>query len=423
MAKTTLERRATEDEPFGAAPHERPVPRISIHAFCEFPDTGAALQRAAADRRLSKAHLEVQLGGLHAAAEFYTGQVTPNLLIVETKLQGKAAVEEVDRLAEVCDPATKVIVVGRVNDVELYRELIHRGVSEYLVAPLNPLHLIEVISGLYLDPDAAPIGRILAFAGARGGVGSSTLAHNVAWCIAERLHINTTIVDLDLPFGTAGLDFNEEPAQGVFDALTAPERLDDVLLDRLLLKTSDHLSLLAAPALLDRGYDAEPTAYEAVLDAVRRITPCIIVDLPHSWTPWIRQTLLSADEIVVVATPDLASLRTGRALFDLLRQNRPNDAPPRLVLNQVGIPKHPEIPVKDFAETMGTQPTLSVQFEPHLFGSAANNAQMLMQVSPKSAVAEGIVQLAEILTGRRTQAETHRSVLPFMSFMTGRKQA
>lgn len=412
-----------KDEAFGAAPHERPVPRISIHAFCEFPDTGAALQRAGADRRLSKAHLEVQLGGVQAAVQSYAGQVTPNLLIVETRLQGKAAIEDIDRLAEVCDPATKVVVVGRVNDVELYRELMRRGVSEYLVAPLNPLHLIETISGLYLDPDAAPVGRIIAFMPARGGSGSSTLAHNVGWCIADRLKINTTVVDLDLPFGTAGLDFNEEPTQGVFDALSAPERLDDVLLDRLLLKTGEHLSLLAAPALLERGFDADPLAYEAVLDAVRRITPCVIVDLPHAWTPWIRQTLLSADEIVVVATPDLASLRSGRAFFELLRQNRPNDASPKLVLNQVGVPKRPEIPVKDFSETLGVQPSFVIPFEPQLFGSAANNAQMLMQVNARSSVCDSVRNLAEMLTGRTARTDTTKSVLPFMSFLMARKQA
>src|SRR6202012_4021817 len=125
-------------ENFGAAPHERPVPRISIHAFCEFPDTGAAPQRAGADRRLSKAHLAVQLGSTDAAVEHYTGQITPNLLIIETRLSGQEALAELDRLAEVCDPATKVIVVGRVNDVELYRELMRRGASAYLIAPLEP---------------------------------------------------------------------------------------------------------------------------------------------------------------------------------------------------------------------------------------------------------------------------------------------
>src|SRR6201999_2833468 len=159
-----------ETEAFGAKPHERPVPRISIHAFVEFPDSGAALQRAGADRRLAKAHLTVQLGGIGAAVEHYNGVVTPNLLIVETRLNGQAALDELDRLAHVCDPATKVIVVGRVNDVELYRELMRRGASEYLVAPLSPMHLIEVISGLYLQPGAAPIGRVIAFVGARGAV-------------------------------------------------------------------------------------------------------------------------------------------------------------------------------------------------------------------------------------------------------------
>ena len=155
-----MSKRPEDGQAFGAAPHERPVPRISIHAFCEFPDTGAALQRAGADRRLSKAHLTVQLGGINAAVEFYNGQVTPNLLVVETRLHGQAALDELDRLAAVCDPATKVVVVGRTNDVELYRELMRRGASEYLVAPLAPLQLIEVISGLYLDPGAPSHRRV-----------------------------------------------------------------------------------------------------------------------------------------------------------------------------------------------------------------------------------------------------------------------
>jgi pilus assembly protein CpaE len=413
----------TGEQSFGAAPHERPVPRISIAAYCEFPDSGAALQRAAADRRLAKAHVDVQLGGLQAALDHFRGQVTPNLLIIETRLQGKAAVEDIDRLAEVCDPATKVIVVGRVNDVELYRELIKRGVSEYLVAPLNPLDLIETISGLYVDRETQPIGRVIAFVGARGGAGSSTLAHNVGWCVAERLKIHATIIDFDLAFGTLGLDFNEEPAQTVADALAAPERLDDTLLDRVLVKVSDHLALFTAPTLLERGYDAEAPAYEAVIDAVRQMSPCVIVDVPHVWTPWVRQTLLAADEIVIVASPCLGSLRNGKAFMDVLRQNRPNDSPPRLVLNQVGIAKRPEIPVKDFASAMGVEPSLTVPFEPQQFGAAANHGQMLVQMFPKSAAAEGICRLAELVTGRAPQDEVPNRVRPLLSLLKGRKQA
>src|SRR3569833_1896637 len=408
-------------ENFGAAPHERPVPRISIHAFCEFPDTGAALQRAGQDRRLSKAHLAVQLGGVNAAVEHYNGQITPNLLIIETKLSGQDALDELDRLAEVCDPATKVVVVGRQNDVELYRELMRRGASEYLVAPLSPLQLIEVISGLYLDPGSNPIGRVVAVVGARGGAGSSTLAHNIGWCIAEEMHINTTIIDFDLPFGTVGLDFNDEANQGIVDALSAPERLDDVLLDRLLLKRGEHLSLFTAPAALERDYDAVPEAYEAVIDAVRQTTPCVILDLPHGWTPWIRASLLAADDVIVVATPDLSSLRIAKIIIELVKNARPNDNPPKLVINQVGMPKRPEIPAKDFAETLGVDPAAVIPFDPALFGQAANNGQMVMELSPKHAVTESLRRLCRALTGRAVG--NGRSSASIFSFLKGKKQA
>ncbi len=419
-----MEKREDSEVEFGASPQERPVPRISIHAFCEFPDTGAALQRAGSDRRLSKAHLTVQLGGISAAVEFYHGQVTPNLLIVETRLSGQAALDELDRLAEVCDPATKVVVVGRHNDVELYRELMRRGAAEYLVAPLSPLQLIEVISGLYLDPGAKPVGRVIAFVGARGGAGSSTIAHNVGWCIAEELAINTTIVDFDLPFGTTGLDFNDEAGQGVADALSAPERLDDVLLDRLLIKRGEHLSLFTAPAALERDYDAVPEAYEAVIGATRQSTPCVIVDIPHAWTPWVKSCLIAADEIVIVATPDLASLRNAKNIIELVRHARPNDTPPRLVINQANTPKRPEIPTKDFAETMGVQPAAILTFDAALFGQAGNNGQMLIEVGPKSPIAESIRSLARILTGRTATANAaDKSSSSILSFLKSRKQA
>ena len=398
------------EQPFGAAPHERPVPRISIQAFCEFPDTGAALQRAGADRRLAKAQLTVQLGGISGAVEHFEGQVTPNLLIVETRLGGNEALAELDRLAEVCDAATKVVVIGRVNDVELYRELMRRGASEYLVAPLDPIHLIEVISGLYADPERRPIGRVVAFMGTRGGVGSSTLCHNIGWCVAEEFQIATTIVDLDLPFGTVALNFNDEPGQSVADALATPERLDDVLLERLLLKRGDYLSLFAAPAALDRDFEHGLESYEAVLDVVRQSSPCVMVDLPRLWTPWVKATLIAADEIVLVASPDLASLRNTKNIMDVLRLNRPNDVPPRLILNKVGMPKRPEIPAKDFAETVGHEPALTLAYEPLLFGQAANNGQMLAELGQKSPVVDGIRGFAGLITGRKPAPVQSKSI-------------
>ena len=391
----------------------KPVPRITIHAFCEHPETGNAIQRAGEDRRLAKAHLTVHMGGVQMAVDQYQQAATPNLIVVETRAMGSELFAQLAALAEVCDAGTKVIVIGHLNDVSVYREMIRQGVNEYLVAPLNPMLIVEAVSRLYADPDSPPIGRSIAFLGAKGGTGSSTIAHNIGWCISAGMNEDVIITDLDLPFGTAGLDFNQDPAQGVADALTAPERLDDVLLDRLLVKCTDRLSIFGAPAVLDREFELDAEACETVLEIVRAGVPCVIIDLPHLWAPWTRHVMVAADEIVITATPDLASLRNTKNFVDLIKQTRPNDRLPHLVMNQVGVPKRPEIPVKDFAEAVGLEPTLVLPFNPGLFGTAANNGQMIEELDAKSKAAEGFRFLAKQLCGREAVIEKPKSSFPF----------
>jgi pilus assembly protein CpaE len=300
----------------------RPIPRISIQAFCESPELAAAIEAAASDRRMSRAHVKVHTGGIAAAAEFYQEAATPNLIIVESKLPRDRLDAELNRLAEVCDAGTKVVVIGHINDVELYRDLTRRGVSEYLVVPVDLLRIIKTVGELYVDRAAKPLGRTIAFVGGKGGVGSSMVAHNVAWAIARNFHNDVVVADLDLAFGTAGLDFNQDPTQGIAEAIYAPERLDDVFLDRLLARCSDHLSLLAAPATLDRTYDFEEGAFAQVIDVAQIGVPAVILDLPHAWNGWTKKTLLAADEVVLTVEPDLANLRIAKNLVDLLRQAR-----------------------------------------------------------------------------------------------------
>jgi pilus assembly protein CpaE len=378
----------------------RPVPRISIQAFCESPDLIAAIEAAARDRRMARAHVKVQTGGIAAAAEFYQGAATPNLIIVETRLPRDRLEAELDRLAEVCDPGTKVVVIGHVNDVELYRGLAQRGVSEYLVAPVNLMGIIKAVSDLYVERNTQPLGRSIAFIGAKGGVGSSMVAHNVGWSIARNFENDVVVADLDLAFGTAGLDFNQDPAQGIAEAVNAPERLDDNFLDRLLARCSDHLSLLAAPATLDRTYDFAEGAFEHVIDVAQSGVPTVILDIPHSWNAWVKKTLLAADEIVITAEPDLANLRNTKNMIDLLKAARTNDHPPRLVINKANLAKRPEIKVDDFATALGVEPAVVIPFDAQLFGTAANNGQMIAETDAKSPIAESFDLLARTLTGR-----------------------
>lgn len=379
---------------------DRPIPRVTIHAFAEAPDTLAVMDAVIGDRRFAKAHVSVLEGGIKAAARHYMQVPTPNLILVEDTSPGAQIFEHLNALAEVCDPGTKVIVIGRENDVGFYRDLMRRGINEYLVGPLSPVQVMEAITTLYIDPSAPPVGRVFAFAAARGGAGSSTVAHNIAWCVAEEMREEVTIVDFDLPFGTTGLDFNQESSQGVADALATPERLDETLLERLLVKCTDHLNLFMAPGTLDRDLELDPSACDRVVEVLRQSVPCVILDLPHLWAPWTRHLLYAADELVVTATPDLASLRNAKNIIDLAKAARPNDVAPRLVLNQVGVARRPEIPVRDFAEAVGIEPALVVHFEPQIFGTAANNGQMIPELAQHSRIAEGFRGLAHLLTGR-----------------------
>lgn len=387
--------------PMGA---EVSVPRIAIHVFAERQDTLAAAERAGQDRRLSRATTQIRVGGVPAAVEAYQHEPTPPLIIVECLDDPHSLLRQVDALAEVCDAGTKVVVIGAMNDIILFRELMRRGVSEYLVAPIEPLQLISAIGGLFADPAQPFVGRSIAFVGARGGAGSSSVAHNTAYAMSERIGANTVIVDYDLPFGTAGLDFNQDPLNGVADALGQPDRLDATLLDRMMVRCTDKLSLFAAPATLDVDWDISPDAFEEVTSRIRSTAPFVVLDLPHLWSGWMRKTLIAADEVVVVATPDLASLRNAKNMIDLIKSGRPNDAPPRLVLNQMGMPGRPEIPAKDFGAALGVHPSLIIPFDAKLFGAAANNGQMIIDAGAKSKAAEAFQTLAQIVSRRELPA-------------------
>ena len=404
------------EEPAGA-PHIAPVPRISIQAFCETAENAAAMQAASEDRRMAKAHLKIQMGGIAAAAEAYRNAPTPNVVVIESDSHSGELLAGLDQLSEVCDAGTRVIVIGLTNDILLYRELVRRGISDYLIGPVGVLDIVRSISALYGAPDAKPVGRTIAVVGAKGGVGASTVAHNIAWSIARDMWLDAVVADLDLPFGTAGLDYNQDPPQGVADAVFSPERIDHAFVDRLLSKCSDHLSLLAAPATLDRVYDFGTDAFDSTFDALRSSEPCVVLDVPHMWTGWTRRVLVAADDILVVAAPDLANLRNAKNMIDLLRASRPNDHRPHYCLNQVGVPKRPEIKAAEFAKALEIEPAAIIGFEPQMFGTAANNGQMIAEVAKTHRIAATFRQLAQVLTGR---TEVKRSRTHLLSPLLGK---
>lgn len=413
---------STSDVELGDMSNVRPVPRITIQCFCETEGVRQTLETAASDRRMSRAHVSVNMGGINGAVNFYNTSPTPNLIVVESQQSGDALMNELGSLADVCDADTKVVVVGHYNDILMYRELIANGISEYLVAPVTMSDIMSSISNIFSDEQNGKLGRLMVFIGAKGGSGSSTVCHNVAWTVSSTYKNEVVLTDLDLAFGTANMNLDQDPTQGIADAVFSPERIDDMLLDRLLAKCAEHLSLLAAPSTLERTYDFEANAFASILEVTQKTAPCVIVDLPNQWNGWTKQVLAAADEVVVTAEPELANLRNAKNLVDTIAEIRPNDEPCRLVMNKVGVPKRPEISVADFSGALGVEASAIIPFEPALFGNAANNGQMISEADAKSPVVNSFTELSQILTGKAEIKSAKKGGLAFLKNLSFTKK-
>ena len=394
-----------------------PVPPISIGAWCEIVPTRDLLEQVAQDPRMRRARMEIALGGVSTALETLSHAPTPDLLLIENSAERNDLLARLDSLAQVCDAGSKVVIIGDVNDIVLYRELMARGVSEYIVQPFTPVDLVRLLAGLYAHPLQRLVGRVIAVTGAKGGVGTSTLAHHLAAILGRSLGEQVILADMDMGFGTAGLNFNQEPLTSLAEAMVERERVDTNFVERLLTRCEDHLSLLAAPAQVELAHDVAETMIDPVLDGLRAIAPFIVLDLPHGWPDWKRRVLLSADEVVIVAEPDLANLRNAKNIFEYLRAARPDDLHPRLVLNHTGMPKRPEITRNDFEAALGERLLGTIAHDAKLFGTAANKGELAIDLDGGGKLVQMLRPIALTLADR---PDLHVSRFPLISPLLGR---
>lgn len=402
----------------------RLIPRITIQAFCEISQSAELIEATMQDRRMSRVALTTHNGGIEGAIGAYKENPTPNLIIVETSQGSEEIIGLVQRLADVCDAGTNVIVLGHINDVVLYRDLKNLGVAEYLVIPTSPKNIVNSISELFIASGSAPIGRTIAFIGTKGGSGSSAIAHNVAWSIAHDILQDVLIIDMDLPFGTSGLNFNQDPPHGIADAVFASDNVDATMLDRLMSKAANHVNLLAAPALLNKTYDFAERGFEQIIELSQQVVPAIILDIPHVWTDWVKYTLSMVDKVVVVAEPDLASLRNAKNIVDALKLVRPEESDPILIINKVAMPKRPEISPDEFSDSIGVELFGEIAFDAATFGTASNNGQMIKEIAQNHKANEIFANIAHAVMGRNHhEVEAKAGILNIPSLMKLLKRA
>jgi pilus assembly protein CpaE len=376
--------------------------RINIGAYVLTDAVRDAVDSLSSDRLFLRSTISVWDGGMTGALEYLSSRSAPELLIVESQAHGEALFEELNGLADVCQPGTRVIIVGAENDINLFKSLIEQGISQYFVDTVTGEELKAAIMDAFADKSATAKSRTIAFAGLRGGVGSSVLAHNVAFELATLYDEDVILVDLDIPFGTAALSYNIQPQQTIADALSQAGSIDEPLLLRYLEAGSKNVSILCAPGHLNSGVEVSANSLEMVLNVVKQMASYVVLDVPHMWNTWTQDILVDADETVLVGVPDLYNLRDGKNLMEFLSPNRGVDAPTRLILNKVGEAKKGELTDKEFKEVLGALPTLNIPFDADSFALAMNNGEMLRKVAGKSKAAQSVESLAKVVSGKES---------------------
>lgn len=373
--------------------------RISIGGYPYTQETMDAMEAMRGDRLLFRSEFDIQSGGFDIAVSSLQDQKTPGLLIIEMDVSRENFFEKLDELANVCDADTRLILISNHNDIELFQQLIKNGVSDYLVGPVDAEKLRDSIAKVYEGHDTDTDGKLIAFYGLSGGVGSSVIAHNTARELATYFNKKSIIVDLDICFGTAALNYNIQPRQTVVDALSQTAHLESNLLDQYLMAGEGNVSLLASPASINVGMQISHTQFDQLLRAVKPMADYVILDMPHMWSTWISDGLAAADDVILVGRPDLTCLRNAKNLIEFIGPKRGVDAPTRLVLNQVGASKKSELSEKDFKDAVAMSPAVMIPYDSELFARSLNNGEMLSKVSAKSKPVSAIIDLAKIIGG------------------------
>jgi pilus assembly protein CpaE len=373
---------------------------VSIACYFERPETKTILELVKSGRHLLRARMTISPGGTAAALRDFTNRQSPQILIIEDLAPTELLLRSLDSLAQVCDTETRVVVIGRQNDVGLYRELTRRGVSEYIPDPLSPTDVTRVLADLTSTPSGLRKGKICACVSASGGSGSSSVAQNLAWLLAARQKSDVALADFDLEYGTVGLRLNCGSGRGIADAIERHGKLDPETMDSLCSQATANLRVLACPASgVVRSPNLPAEAMDDLFEALRSTGDQIVLDLPRPRSDLTRRALAEADTIILVATPDLTSLRNARRLLDFIRGLRPDEPDPLLVLNRVPPSGTPQIKARDFGDVLGIKVLTSIPDSPTLFHQAENAEKLVVASRRGKPIAQALQPLVNRVTG------------------------
>ena len=361
---------------------------------------------------------KINTGGLRNAVQTLSVSASPNILFVDLSESGDP-LNDINALAEVCEPGTVVIAAGQVNDVRLYRDLVASGIQDYLLKPFSPDQLRDAFTHAQAVFNApkhveSSIERphiMTAVIGARGGAGASTIATSVAWLMGERAQRSTALLDLDVHFGTGALSLDLEPGRGLTDAIENPSRIDGLFIERAMVKASEKLAILSAEAPINQPMLTDGAAFYQLQEEMRGAFECTVIDLPRGMLVQHPHLMNDVQATVLVTELTLASARDTIRLLSWLKSNAPQ-AGVIVVANRVATSGGGEISRKDFESSIERKIDYVVPADLKVVTQAAKLGKTVAEVGKGTKLGGVIADLANRLVATGDETATAAAAAP-----------
>lgn len=335
---------------------------------------------------------KVNKGGLRNAVQSLSVSASPNILFVDLS-ESADPLNDINALAEVCEPGTVVIASGQVNDVRLYRDLVASGIHDYLLKPFSVdqlrdtlTHAQTILAGPRGEAQVDRPHVMTAVVGVRGGVGASTIATSLAWLLGDKAHRSTALLDLDIHFGTGALALDLEPGRGLTDAIENPSRIDGLFIERAMVRANERLSVLSAEAPINQPLMTDGTAFFQLQEEMKNAFESTVMDLPRQMLIQYPHMVHDAHVAVVVSELTLAATRDTIRLLAWLKANAPQTKV-IVVANRMPSGGALEINRKDFEQSIERQIDLVIAEDGKLSAQAAKLGKPVAEVATGKAAA------------------------------------
>lgn len=401
-----------------------PAAKVALHVGDA--DIREAAKALAADWRFARVTFEVHDGSIETAIPFYQSTPSPELVIVETSTIEDGFTDRLGTLAGNCSENTSAVVIGPVNDVYLYRKLIDMGVSDYLVRPITKDVLAQVISKTLIEKFGASESKLVALVGAKGGVGTSVIAEEMARVISGKFDEKTIILDAAGGWSYLAVALGTEPMTSLAEMARLSISTDEGAFKRMIYSPKEKLSVLAtgSDSMLDETISAE--AYETIINRLMITYPVVVIDLSGASASIKKMVMTKAHEICVVSTPSLSSLRAARSLIHEIKNLRGDSGEHiSLVLNKIGQAAGSEVAKSDIEKVMDRKARLSIPYDEKVFGVSEAQGKSIEDVKGSESIFTALTEFTRSLLKAKQGAEekpTEKSAVgSFLSKLTGKK--